>query len=437
LVLLRYGGLLDDVLADELTAFEEPFTQLGRWLKMRKTGRAVAIDHAVMESLWRTAADYIYERRLREALERCFGCKLADLVRFGKRKLAFGFASEGVEVAVDTYRKGRLRRSDTLRPAPKTYVELLRGRRSRRAHPARDTIRLVYPPVPSGYPAELAGESVLSDVLAQIAQRLSPTVMREAYYLPAARSGILQAHRALAAGMVDMAPLVGTRRVAVPQLSGVVSDFISSILLLPSAKGPYHQLATEFEAELIGGRILARPEQEATYPQLYYEFQGREIPLHRSSSTVSELAPVFLYLKHIVAEQSLLFIEEPEAHLHPENQRRLARFLVRLLNAGLNLVITTHSELLLEQLNNHMLAGVLQRKPPGRDLAYSEEEVLKRDDVAVFAFSPDDSKGGYQIRAVPVDAKEGILEEEFLRVHEMLYEESFKLRRRAEGAPPA
>ena len=59
---------------------------------------------------------------------------------------------------------------------------------------------------------------------------------------------------------------------------------------------------------------------------------------------VSELAPLILFLKYLVRPGDLLILEEPESHLHPAAQRRLARGIVRLVNAGVKVLITTHSE---------------------------------------------------------------------------------------------
>ncbi|MCL2147619.1 MAG: ATP-binding protein, partial [Synergistaceae bacterium] len=44
-------------------------------------------------------------------------------------------------------------------------------------------------------------------------------------------------------------------------------------------------------------------------------------------------------------------IDEPELNLHPANQRRMARLLARLVNAGVKVFITTHSDYILKEFN--------------------------------------------------------------------------------------
>ena len=67
---------------------------------------------------------------------------------------------------------------------------------------------------------------------------------------------------------------------------------------------------------------------------------------------VSELAPVVLYLRHVVQQGDTLIIEEPEAHLHPTAQVEFTRLLAGAVKAGVRVVITTHSEWVLWELAN-------------------------------------------------------------------------------------
>jgi predicted ATPase len=47
----------------------------------------------------------------------------------------------------------------------------------------------------------------------------------------------------------------------------------------------------------------------------------------------------------------LLIIDEPELNLHPENQRKIARLLATLVNIGIKVFITTHSDYIIKELN--------------------------------------------------------------------------------------
>ncbi len=61
---------------------------------------------------------------------------------------------------------------------------------------------------------------------------------------------------------------------------------------------------------------------------------------------VSQVLPVIVAL-HAAKPGQLVYVEQPELHLHPRAQRQMAQVLVRAAQRGLRLVIETHSQLLL------------------------------------------------------------------------------------------
>jgi predicted ATPase len=143
---------------------------------------------------------------------------------------------------------------------------------------------------------------------------------------------------------------------------------------------------------------------------------------------VSELAPVILFLKYLVEPGDLLILEEPESHLHPAIQRQMARGIARLVNSGVKVLITTHSDYFVAQINNLIRlsrASTAKR----RKESYSAEDCLKADDVAAYQFVIDDDKEGSFVHRLPVTAEEGIPEVEFQGVAEALYEEVLSLQR--------
>ena len=90
------------------------------------------------------------------------------------------------------------------------------------------------------------------------------------------------------------------------------------------------------------------------YPHFTYTPKGWKdsLPLMNASSMVSELAPVVLYLRHVVGPGNVLIVEEPESHLHPALQVEFTRQLASLVNSGIRVILTTHSEWVLEELAN-------------------------------------------------------------------------------------
>lgn len=124
-----------------------------------------------------------------------------------------------------------------------------------------------------------------------------------------------------------------------------------------------------------------------------------------------------------------MIIEEPEAHLHPENQRILAKFLVKLIRKGVNVILTTHSDYLIEQLSSFILLSRVEPEKRVSTYGYSEKDFLTPDEVAAYVFNYDRKSGGYKTNEIEVTKEDGISQEEHMRIIEALYEETLKLRR--------
>lgn len=101
-------------------------------------------------------------------------------------------------------------------------------------------------------------------------------------------------------------------------------------------------------AALLGGRYEVTRNDE-----LFFIPQGKRLRLtmDESSSSVRSLLDLGFYLRHIAKKGDLLMIDEPELNLHPQNQRLVARLLARLVNAGIKVFVTTHSDYLVKELN--------------------------------------------------------------------------------------
>ena len=111
-------------------------------------------------------------------------------------------------------------------------------------------------------------------------------------------------------------------------------------------------------ADIIGGEYSMAPDD-----QLYYTPKGTRLRLTMvaSSSTVRSLLDIGFYLRHVAQKGDLLMVDEPELNLHPVNQRRIARLFARLVNLGVKVFITTHSDYIVKELNTLIM---LNHKKP-------------------------------------------------------------------------
>lgn len=80
-----------------------------------------------------------------------------------------------------------------------------------------------------------------------------------------------------------------------------------------------------------------------------------DIPLHLTSASVRALSNLYFFLKHKAKAGDLIIIDEPESHLSLAKQRLLAKLIADCINNGLKIMLTTHSDTLVVELNNLMM----------------------------------------------------------------------------------
>lgn len=111
-----------------------------------------------------------------------------------------------------------------------------------------------------------------------------------------------------------------------------------------------------------------------------------DIPLHRASSSARGLSDIYFFLRHVANRNHLLIIDEPESHLDTANQVQFARLLARLVKAGVRVLITTHSDYLLKEINNLIMLSK-QFKSKNRilkKLKYEKDDFLHPQSVRAY-----------------------------------------------------
>ena len=264
----------------------------------------------------------------------------------------------------------------------------------------------------------------------------------DTHYLPAVRGGLMQSHRILVSALVDRAPTIGLTGAGTVPFTGVLADFLQKLLMITDARPKairqrerkaiknISKLSGEIEQRIMHGEIKMKT-LETRYPDFRYQFldkdkEPRDISLMHASSSVSELVPIVLFIRYYLSPGDVFIVEEPEAHLHPAAQRLIAGVLVELVNAGVQVIVTTHSDIILEQISNFIHADkipeakVLNRKAKGRTLNEKESRC--------YLFKAPAGRGkGTTVKSIPFDEEMGILTQDHLDVSFDLYNETVDL----------
>lgn len=110
------------------------------------------------------------------------------------------------------------------------------------------------------------------------------------------------------------------------------------------------------------------------------------IALPAASSSVRGLSDLYFFLRNVARKGQLIMIDHPESQLDTANQIRLARLLAQIVNAGVRVLITTHSDYLIKEFNNLVM---LSRQFAGKAdlvkrLGYKRKDFLARESIRAY-----------------------------------------------------
>lgn len=146
----------------------------------------------------------------------------------------------------------------------------------------------------------------------------------------------------------------------------------------------YRNLVKDIDIQnIIEGEIIIKSNQI-----IYKNQEDVELNMGLVSSTVKTLAGFFLYLKYQAQEGDIILIDEIELNLHPENQRKVMRLINYLSKQGLKFVISTHSPIITQEINNMIMFEKCKNKIDDEIIEeYSidrENYGLRQEDVNVY-----------------------------------------------------
>ena len=268
-------------------------------------------------------------------------------------------------------------------------------------------------PLLIGHESESVETRQTWDAAGALARDVLPK-LRRACHLPAERAGLMNVYGTLVSALVDSVMAEPDRAGAVPPLSVVQGDLFAQLLEMEFARRkrrrrdlqPLRSVAQRIEEEMLGGAVEVGGRPGVAHPHFTYQPRGWKtaLPLAQASSMVSELAPLVLYLRHVLAPGDLVIIEEPESHLHPAMQVAFTRRIAEVVGAGVRVILTTHSEWVLEGLGNVVGRAALAERSEGETGA----ESLDSRQVGVWVFEPTEDGGGSTVKEIALNADTGL-----------------------------
>lgn len=306
----------------------------------------------------------------------------------------------------------------------KDLVTLLFKQLGMRQEPLKPSLHSI-PTLPEGIRAQVINSlhSIFPEIIINVILSLDPCIL-----LPAERTAIdvfakeLLNGRNNAIQQIKESQLDGEADLSAIRPIGrypwPIEDSLSiatNLSLHAKDDGKFADLATELES-LLGGTVGLSNDGEFHFT--VKEQSAKPIAIQLSSSVVKSLVSLIFYLRHSATPGNVLMIDEPELNLHPDNQRRVTRILAKAVNRGLRVIMSTHSDYVLREINNLILLGRdsdainAVREKHG----YSTDELLVPDKVGPYLFR----NGGCEAIPVTADGFEvKTIEDEINRLNEI------------------
>lgn len=233
-------------------------------------------------------------------------------------------------------------------------------------------------------------------------------VLGNIYFLPASRSGLYQALSAFNAVIAELSRsrTFLSNKLELPNISEPVLDYFLSLANVNSKRlsKKFGEIVKIIESKILNGAVSFN---EKTKKLVFSPSNiDGELDLAFTSSMISEIAPIVAFLKYVITDyqprpryrsmreiegrkkpSNLIFIEEPEAHLHPEIQVSLMETFCEIIKYDVKIVMTSHSNYMFNKLSNLVLESKIDYKKIGSYLMTMNEIGSNTDSISMAADS--------------------------------------------------
>lgn len=237
--------------------------------------------------------------------------------------------------------------------------------------------------------------SVLKEILSQI---ISKSIFNNIFIAPAERAAINIFSRQLSFKrnlMVDklleykdkLKPddiLSKAQRYPLPIRDSL--EIAENVLDLQKNKSEYSFFADRIEEELLKGKIKVSELGEFQFTP--FKSKVKNLNIHLTSSIVKSLSNLVFYFRHLAQKGDFIIIDEPELNLHPDNQRKITRLIGEFVNQGFKVMISTHSDYIIRELNNMTMLKIGGEKAEylANKYGYKKEQLIDYHKIGAYLF---------------------------------------------------
>ncbi len=270
-----------------------------------------------------------------------------------------------------------------------------------------------------------APKDIISDNLKNVLSHfIFDNLFSKSFLLPAERTGLNLFYQELSSERTAIFHHIGKSKInkmelikdlivsRYPQPIADYIDFLNNINILKKGNSDFKNLSLLIQKEILKGKY--RVEKDGIYFIPYKKDANKEnynekISLHLTSSTIKTFFSLVFYLEHLAKVGETLIIDEPELNLHPNNQRKIARILSMVANRGVKVIVSTHSDYFIREINNLIMLknDFKSKKYIMKKYNYDNNMLISSYDVSAYLFYKN------SIEKMEIDEQEGIIAKTF------------------------
>lgn len=182
---------------------------------------------------------------------------------------------------------------------------------------------------------------------------------------------------------------------------------------------PLHNEIIEVLYKIVGGKYVVSEVGVEFAPGAKQRITKGKFAIQRASSYVRSLLMLNYYILNVAQKGDILMIDEPELNLHPSNQILMGRLIALLVNAGIKVFITTHSDYIVREISNCIILNQLKNEQIATHLKrydYNENYRLDYKKVKAYIAKYDKKSKKNTLDKVEITQANGIAMETFNEV---------------------
>lgn len=187
----------------------------------------------------------------------------------------------------------------------------------------------------------------------------------------------------------DLFDIVNRSSRRYPQAIRASLKTANDLAVVQKRLSPFAEVADIIESDLLLGSVNITKDGDVEFSP-HGMSETRKIPFHLSSSIVKTMSSLIIYLRHLAQKGDVLIVDEPEMNFHPDVQILLAKVFALLSNKGMKVIVSTHSDYIIREVNNLIMASALDERGNGeivKELGYRDDELISHNDVSVLFFN--------------------------------------------------